>query len=149
MPVRLARQCAGAHVHGAAGRTDVDEVPSDDAAMNHLEVESDAPARYLLLGALHRDTRGGAADVIGEFASELRARREFLTLRQQRSDRDGWGELARVDSEGKVTRLAWFGMAATPPVQGVASLERGTAVHASPRPRLGRWWWGRRQMRRR
>jgi hypothetical protein len=137
--------CVGAHIHGAACRTDVDAIPFDDSAMSHFEVDRADPVRYLLFGARHQETRGGAADVIGEFASEDSARREFLTLRQQRSDRDGWGELARVDSQGKVTRLAWFGIAAAPPVQGVASLER-EAPDAGRRS--GRWWRGRRQGRR-
>ena len=116
--------------------------------LEQLDMEPAAQAgsvRYLLFGALHRETKRGAADVIGVFASEEAARRGFLELRQQRPDRDGWGELAKLDARGKLTRIAWFGITGGGRLRALAAPaaapETATAV---PRVRWSRRPWRRR-----
>lgn len=81
--------------------------------LDQLDVDREerrAPVRYLLFGGLNGHPRGGVRDVIGVFDSESRARQEFVELRRQRSDHEGWAELAALDARGNLTALGWFGL---------------------------------------
>ena len=70
--------------------------------------ELDVPVRYLLFAGVHHRPRRGAAELVASFHSEAEARRAFTALRRQRSDREGWAELAALDRRGRCSRLAWF-----------------------------------------
>lgn len=69
-----------------------------------------APVHYLLFGGLHGHPRLGTGDLVGVFTSESSARQAFLELRQRRSDREGWAELAALDGKARLTTVRWFGM---------------------------------------
>ncbi|MGH9223647.1 MAG: hypothetical protein ACRD2W_07630 [Acidimicrobiales bacterium] len=97
----------------------------------------DRSPRYVLFGALHRETRGGTADVIGVFDCEDIARKEFIRLRQRRRDRDGWAELAKLDGRGRLRRIAWFGRVAFSGIDDTA--DRG-ADSTEREGRPGRRW---------
>ncbi len=73
-----------------------------------------APIRYLLFAGVHGQPRGGTRGLVGAFPDEGEARQAFVALRTQRSDRDGWAELAALDQRGHLTQLAWFGQDGVP-----------------------------------
>ena len=112
------------------------ELPASEllTRLNGEAGTSRRPFRYLLFGALHQDTRGGTGDLMAVYGSEEAARQAFVDLRQQRADRDGWAELSVLDGRGRVTRVAWFGMARRARSRVVAGSDLDSSVPARKRP---------------
>ena len=82
------------------------------ALADQLQIEpagAAGPPRLLLFAGLHDRPRGGAADLIGCFESEVEGRAAFRRLREERSDDEGWAELVSLGDNGRRTVLAWFG----------------------------------------
>ena len=82
------------------------QVVFDELGIDATDV---APAcQYLLFAGVNGRVRGGSADVVRVLDSEEAARTAFRALRLQCGE-DGWGELAALDTAGRMRRLCWFG----------------------------------------
>lgn len=109
-----------------------------------LETPASPRVRYLLFGGLHTQERtGGTSNIVGVFNCESRARQAFVELRHQRTDCEGWAELAAVNGNGRVTVISWFGIeprtkSAGPRLRADASAGWPEASRENRKPRS--WW---------
>ena len=89
---------------------------------------------FLLFAGSHHRVAGGLRDLVATYDDEVAAWAAFQELRQAHPSREGWAELAAIDTFGHVTQLAWFGLHRATPAGDTATPVRTLPITRGRRP---------------